>query len=215
VVEATATWWASVSAWLELITGQHLTHVGHYKPQVIGNPTPIWLISEEGSTPMTIRTTNRIELSPLNLVDNSIFRHVAFLAEPGPPLAWTLLRDARSLKNVGQYRRAVIDAATAADLAVTQLLDEQLQIHNPTDRAAILQKSPMLGQKVKELSKLVAPLPQSFNDKLVYKRNVAVQEGAIITNQQCGDAIGEAVSVVEKAFPLPKLPAGQPLKRLW
>ena len=218
VVEATASWWAAVSAWVELITGQHLTHVGHYKPQVLGNVTPIWLIGEDGfsSTSMKIRTTSRIELSPLNLVDSSIFRNVLFLAEPGPPLAWTLLRGARSLKNVGQHRRAVIDAATAADLGVTQLLDEQLQIHNPTERAATLQKNPMLGQKVKQLSKLGVPLPQSFNDKLVCKRNVAVHEGAIITNQQCSDAIGEAVSVVEKAFPLPKLPTtAQSLKRLW
>ncbi|OBK90567.1 hypothetical protein [Mycolicibacter sinensis] len=218
VVAATDTWWSAISAWVEIITGQHLTHVGHHKPDVVGNPTSIWLVAEDGfqSAPVTIPTVYRMQLSPLNLVDSAMLRSAALLADPGPPLAWTLLRDARSLKNVRQYRRAVIDSATAADVAVTQLLDDQLSIHNPQDRPKILKESRMLGSKLHQLSKVGTSLPQSFQDKLVDKRNVAVHEGASITDSECGDAIAEAASVVELAFPLPTPPGtDQQLHRLW
>jgi hypothetical protein len=146
----------------------------------------------------------------------AVSRSAALLAEPAPPLAWVLLRDARSLMNAAQYRRAVIDAATASDLAVTQLLDTELQIKNPTDRTQILAKNMMLGQKLVQLTKLGSPLPQSFNDKLVSKRNVAVHEGAVIGKKDCSPAIREAVLVVEEAFPLPAPPGGgAAFIRLW
>jgi hypothetical protein len=218
MVNATARWWACVSSWIEIVTGQHLTHVGHHVPQVIGNRIPIWLNEAGGqhSSPMKVPAKMRIELSPLHVVDDHVFQSAALLAEPGPPLSWVLLRDARSLNDAGQYRRAVIDAATASDVAVTQLLDAELQVKNPTNRTQILNKSLMLGQKLSQLETLGSPLPQSFRDKLVAKRNVAVHEGAVIGEQECSDAIDEAVLVVEKAFPLPIPPGGgTALVRMW
>lgn len=90
----------------------------------------------------------------MHIVDRNIFRAAALLSEPGPPLSWILLRDARSLKDAGQYRRAVIDAAAASDIAVTQLLDAELQSKNPANRTQIMTKSPMLGQKLTQLASL-------------------------------------------------------------
>ena len=53
------------------------------------------------------------------------------VADDGPSLAWILLRDARSLAAADQRRRAVIDAATAAELAVTAMLDDLLKSETP------------------------------------------------------------------------------------
>lgn len=62
------------------------------------------------------------------------------LAGEDPPLAWILLRDARSLREADQGRRAVIDAATSAELAVTAMLDDLLK--NPKKRAKPKKKTP-------------------------------------------------------------------------
>ena len=43
-----------------------------------------------------------------------------------PPAAWLMLRDARSLFYSEDYRRAVLDAGTAAELALTAILDTYL-----------------------------------------------------------------------------------------
>ncbi|MET0995644.1 MAG: hypothetical protein ABWY20_16875 [Mycobacterium sp.] len=141
---------------------------------------------------------------------------IALVPDGPPPLAWTLLRDARSLHEVSQHRRAVIDAATAAELAVTKMLDSLLTSHTLTKRAKLLKQNQMLGQKTALLGKLGSPLSQSFYDDLVCKRNDAVHDGVNITPAECEKAIAEAVGVVETAYPLP-VPRGftHPLQRHW
>jgi hypothetical protein len=69
-----------------------------------------------------------------------LLRGCLALAGEDPPLAWILLRDARSLREAGQCRRAVIDAATSAELAVTAMLDDLLK--NPKKRAKPKKKTP-------------------------------------------------------------------------
>ncbi len=43
-----------------------------------------------------------------------------------PPAEWLLIRDSRSLMRAGQNRRAIIDAGTAAEIAMTALIDKYL-----------------------------------------------------------------------------------------
>ncbi len=47
-----------------------------------------------------------------------------------PPAEWALIRDARLLLNAGHIRRAVLDAGTAAELAMTMLVDNYLDDAN-------------------------------------------------------------------------------------
>jgi hypothetical protein len=49
IVAAMDAWWVNVRAWLEIVTGQHLTQVGHQEVEVIGNKTPIWELQEDGT----------------------------------------------------------------------------------------------------------------------------------------------------------------------
>ncbi len=53
--------------------------------------------------------------------------HCMILAANGtqPPDEWLFIRDARSFDNAKQYRRAVIDACTAAELSRTTLIDNK------------------------------------------------------------------------------------------
>jgi hypothetical protein len=56
------------------------------------------------------------------------------------------LTDARSMHNDGQWRRAVIDAATAAEVAITSWLDNRLASAEPDAKAAVMNTPLTLGR---------------------------------------------------------------------
>jgi hypothetical protein len=108
VISAMDAWWDNVCSWLEVVTGQHLTQVGHQKTRYIGNPTPVWTLLPDGAhrRPASIRGTVSIQLGiQIHGVTTDIFRDCVALADQAPKLAWILLRDARSLAEADQPRR--------------------------------------------------------------------------------------------------------------
>jgi hypothetical protein len=92
-------------------------------------------------------------------------------------MAWTLLRDARALQNADQLRRAVIDAATAAELAATKRIDDLLAKETDPHRRQTLSEAKTLGGKARALRDVGDELPENFKTDLVDKRNDAVHEG--------------------------------------
>lgn len=214
------TWWDNVRTWLEISTGQRLTQVGHQQPPAwdLDSRTQIWLVSKRTKRERWRGGGDAIgpERPPVHGVDADVFAACAALSDIGPPLAWNLLRDARALQGVGQYRRALIDAATAAELAVIELLDERLQDTELDIQKVLLDDNPMLGRKARLLARLGNALPKSFTDDLVTKRNQAVHKGVDPTWDECEAAIQAALVQVKKMFPLPISPAsGAPLVCRW
>lgn len=222
--DAIEQWWANVRIWIEISTGQRIARVGHEPPDLRtsvwhpGSITPIWLVSRDGhrdewkggGTFITLR-------SPIRGLTPELLAACLSLADVEPELAWTLLRDARALQEVHQYRRAVIDAATAAELAVTRLLEDRLNEVGDDDAQAVrIKQARTLGAKTNLLSQLGYPFPQSFWDDLVEKRNNAVHESKSPTREECEAAIQAALVQVNRVFPLPT-PAGaaEPLVCRW
>ena len=119
IVKAMDSWWDTVRTWLEIVTGQNLTKIGHEEDTIVlGNKTPIWVVTADGSAkdPFSFPITVDLSLRHVNAVTADVLQGCLSVASNGfPALAWTLLRDGRSLYKVHQYRRALIDAATAAE----------------------------------------------------------------------------------------------------
>jgi hypothetical protein len=150
IVSAMDTWWDTLRTWLEVVTGQHLTRIGHEGITVLGNTSPIWQVREDGTDvtvfPKPFRAT--VGHGLVNAVTAEVLRGcLSAAAEDSSPLAWTLVRDARSLHEAGQYRRAVIDAATAAELAATAILDTRLEDVEEEVRGALLAAHRMLARR--------------------------------------------------------------------
>lgn len=222
IVDAMDDWWNSVRGWLEIVSGQHLTEVGHRELQVFGNKTPIWSLRDDGTqdaTALSITGTSSIHLGGREVAEVSAdtLRDCVSLVGLTPPLAWTLVRDARALHEAGQYRRAVIDAATSAELAVSEMVDVRLAETEQSVRGALVAAHRMLGAKSKLLVSLgCPPLPSAFEADLVVPRNNAVHKGLSVDRATSGRAISVAAEVVELAYPLPTPPSGiTPLRRLW
>jgi len=169
IVGAMDEWWENVRAWLEVTTGQHLTQVGHQDVEVIGNKTPIWPLKDDGTYGKKFNFDVTIAgAMPRRVrgVSADLLRECVLRSSDGPPLAWTLLRDASSLHHVGQYRRAVIDAATAAELGVTKMLDIRLNDVEEQVRAALLKAHTMLGRKKALLAALGLPAANALTGRL-------------------------------------------------
>lgn len=126
------------------------------------------------------------------------------------PLAWKLIRDARALDIVGQFRRAVIDAGAGAEIAMPVLIDSLL----PTGLKPKLRKQLMYGT----LGRLWGTLRDSgysrkadIKTDLVDARNTATHKsGSTLAGDASEKAIGAAAELVEAAFPLP-----DGMERLW
>lgn len=219
IVAAMDEWWDNVCGWLEIVTGQHLTQVGHREIEVIGNKTPVWTLQADALHGTPISIAGQSVLRPPGQVEEvsaETLGSCVALATTAPPFAWLLLRDARALHQDGHHRRAVIDAATSAELAVSEILDARLAQTEESVRDALLAAHRMLGPKSRLLSALgCPPLPHAFQSDLVDQRNRAVHKGISIDGQTCGLALAVAAEVVERAYPLPTPPGAAPLRRLW
>jgi hypothetical protein len=123
-----------------------------------------------------------------------------------PPDAWLFTRDARALLNAKQFRRAVIDAGTAAELAMTALIDRKLTSMNLLQREKLFEKNRGLW----ELSNLMlerdaGTRPDGLQQELAEPRNRAAHDGALLSEAKANAAISVAAELVEQAYPLASL----------
>ncbi|MFX0575054.1 hypothetical protein [Nocardia nepalensis] len=136
-----------------------------------------------------------------------ILRHCFTLAGAmkTPSLPWLLIRDARSLHHVRQYRRAVIDAGSAAEIAVKELIRANLPATLPPKLAEKLTEG-QLGPALNTLKDSgYITTPRDFTTRLVRVRNNVVHMNAdgAVSGAQSLDAIVVAAELVEAAEPLP------------
>jgi HEPN domain-containing protein len=121
-----------------------------------------------------------------------------------PPAEWLFIRDARSLLRAGEYRRAVIDAATAAELTLTALLDRHFSAKS-TDAAiseALLDRSQTLGGRCKLVNELIpGKVPARFQQEVTEPRNLAAHTGNMLTRQTGEAAVAKATELVEVVYP--------------
>lgn len=211
------TWWENVRTWLEICTNQRLAQIGHEGDDWL-NPhirTSIWSVADEDGARHELKVGGTVIRGPERVlgVTPEILQGCVALAATTPPLAWRLLRDARALQNADQERRAVIDAATAAELAATKRIDDLLANETDPKRRKMLADAKTLGGKATALGD---ELPATFRADLVERRNNAVHEGIEVRYPEWEAAFRAALALVERVFPLPTPPgSGEPLTCFW
>jgi hypothetical protein len=190
--EALSPWWQALSSWIEVITGQDLATLGDRRPKQpqtfhlwVGNPDgtmrPLSMMFYATIHPTNIQT----------LTSNGLLGCLSAVAQGQAPAPERLhLSDARSLHNDGQWRRAVIDAATAAEVAITSWLDNRLNTAEPDVKAALLDTPLTLGRLHKLYTKLGGTLPRDFDKLLVTPRNHAAHRGMALTAEESAGDCG-------------------------
>lgn len=217
IAEAVPTWWAAVSAWIEVLYGQDLSHLGPVEPGLHFNQTSLWArltshhghpihggghVLPVGSSAVTLVWPDTTAITATDL--QTCITHAEHHGPP--PSEWLIIRDARSLCAGHDFRRAVLDAGLAAELAVTHLITTHLSGSGQTrlDIDKTLNKHRMLGNRCTYwIEKCGGTLPSNFRARLIDRRNNATHAGHSLPEADVRDAIAVAADIVGQARPLP------------
>jgi hypothetical protein len=153
----------------------------------------------------TIDTSLPVVSDDVEILDHRTLTGCMRLAGDGtqPPDAWLFIRDARSLVNARQYRRAVLDAGTAAELAMTALIDGKHTHLNFLEREKLLEKHRGLWEmSCLMVQSQAGTRPAGLQKDLAEPRNRAAHDGAALSEAKAIAAIAIAVDLVEQLHPL-------------
>lgn len=213
VARAMPHWWSLASTWIEIIHGQDLSRLGPIAPGVHFNGTTLWTqldgdaalsqVTYVGAQPGRYSMPNYAPMSP------DEFQYCLDLASYGaqPADAWLFIRDARSLLSGHDYRRAVLDAGVAAELAVTSLIrrDRRSQHIDEDEIEHELQsrQNRTLGGRCSYWENHCGgQLPEDYRSRLIDSRNAATHEGVAVSRSEVENAIAVATEIVSTAHPL-------------
>lgn len=120
-----------------------------------------------------------------------------------PPLARALMTSAIRAATTANWRVAIIDAATATEVALTKGLTARLSATlSPRDVEKKLDSTHSLGPRIQLAKDLNMPLPTRISKDLKDPRNTVVHRGKDMTSDDVKTAITTAWAVVHQYDPL-------------
>jgi hypothetical protein len=169
-------WWSSFTDWLGVLVAQDFAGLGTRRYSLLEYGFNAWSGDENGVRRAgTGKAVDRVQRYPEVLGPDQLQRAMDLAAScQRPPTEWLFIRDARSLLGSGAFRRAVIDAATAAELTLTALLDRHFAATStdPAISEALLERSQTLGGRCKLVNELMrGTLPARFQQEVTEPRN--------------------------------------------
>jgi hypothetical protein len=181
---ALSPWWDALSSWVEVVTGQDLANLGDRRPKrpqtfhlwggnADGTMRPLAMLFHGTPFPQAAALTSHGLQGCLSAVARG---------KAAPPERLHL-SDARSLHNDGQWRSAVIDAATAAEVGITSWIDSNAE---PDVKASLLKNPRTLGGLHRLYTDLGGTLPDDFQEVVVNPRNDAAHRGMSLTPEHSG-----------------------------
>lgn len=214
-----AVWWKSMCDWLDVLTLQDFASLKRAQRSILNESVQMWSGNSAG-----VRTAGVSYqvltggIHHVEVLDEHQLQAALDLAARGtqPDPEWLFMRDARSLLNADEYRRAVIDACTAAELAVTALIDRKFD----DDGTSQAERTREFGAHhgLSKLTKLhkkrnaSGRLPKQLVEKVGAPRNKAAHKGATLSKAEAETAIKTAAEVVGIAFPLSSKVPGFPAR---
>ncbi|MFE9328147.1 hypothetical protein ACIHDR_43085 [Nocardia sp. NPDC052278] len=197
-------WWTLFSSWVAVLTEQDPRDYWRAVEATRMEPIWTWVDGEPKRRAQTV-SADWPQHRDTDALDQTTLMVCMSLAGSGqpPPDEWIFIRDARSALRAGDYRRAIIDAGTAAELAITELLDQDLALVDPAIREALFKRARALEGRSNLMKDLKAGTePPGFTAGLKTPRNDAAHKGHRSSKQVAVKAIEVAVELVEQATPL-------------
>jgi len=189
-------WWDALSSWIEVATGQDLAILGDRRPK---QPQifHLWGGNPDGTMrPLAMMLQGTVFPPSHPLPSQGLQTILAAVAKgQAAPPERLHLADARSLHNNGQWRRAVIDAATAAEVGMTSWLDANAD-------AEVANKRRTLGALWPVYEELGGAVPDDFQKLVVDPRNDAAHRGMSLTSEQSAAAIDATEKLLKGTTPL-------------
>lgn len=197
-------WWESLKGWIEILLSIDMTT--HSTDTVLG-PTLAWARTDPTSPRRMLRSSQPatiiIHADRESISHACLKRSLSIAGEFEPGLEWSLIRSARHYLWRGHYRTSVLDAATAAELSLTRIIENFLGGTPAAAQKALLDKYKTLGGRGELCKRLGGDLPAEFVHDLVAPRNLATHQGSQLSRQAAEAAERVATLIVERARPLP------------
>jgi hypothetical protein len=193
--------------WVEVIARTDLQQ-GLVSHDERGGATFVWL--DKGKPPgKVLRERHELILSlgsAPKITPTQWGRMLARASEGArPPEAHVFLRDARHAKNIGQFRRSVLDSATAAELGLAKLRDEVLVDSDARLGDYVRGRVRQIDGISQFLSKVGRKIPSRIKEEIGEPRNKAIHAGREPDKDTAAKALSKAEEVVDLAFPWKKL----------
>lgn len=207
-------WWQRLAEWIGVVSSQDLTGFGRRRRGRSLLGLSMWNPDVPEGQESGFSTLNLGDLRPFcgePLTKSQLATCMRLTGEEvRPPLAWLLLCDARSLMRYGEYRRAVLDAATATELALTEILDKYATATATPAVMAKVKKTKTLG-RLNDLARQLVPsvIPADVQARVIDPRNAATHEGQEPTQQIAELAMSTAIELVGAAYPLSNFGFGE------
>jgi HEPN domain-containing protein len=202
-----ATWWSILADWIGVVSTQDLIELGKQRRHSFAR-TSTWIADPQEGKERGFSWIQMPELrsyvgEPLSRAQLAMCMSLTG-EQTRPPEAWLMVRDARSLLHSGEYRRAVLDTGTAAELALTATLDKYLAANSSPDVAeALMDGTKMLGRLKEVVKKLkLAALPREFQAQVIDPRNAAAHSGQAMTKEVAEAAISATSELLHATHPL-------------
>ncbi|WP_330254206.1 hypothetical protein OG874_06485 [Nocardia sp. NBC_00565] len=212
-----AVWWKSVCDWLDVLTLQDFASLKRAQRSILNDSVQMWSGDSAGIRKAGISyqfLTGGIH--QVEVLDEHQLQSALDLAarETQPDAEWLFMRDARSLLNAGEYRRAAIDACTATELSVIALIDRKFDDDGTSQAERTREFGAHHGLfKLTQLHKkrhASGRLPKNLVQNVGATRNKAAHKGAALSKVEAETAIKTAAEVVAIAFPLSSVVPGFP-----
>jgi hypothetical protein len=201
-------WWIRFTSWVGVLTSQEFDAFAESRGD--DPEAESWLAMWTGNADGQRATDHSVGLDssvshrlPMDVLDFVGFQAcVSATGRQVPlPATWDLIRDARLGPRAGQFRRAVLDAGTAAELAVIALIDKYLDDGGVDQKVqkALRKRYTTLGQNAELLKALRPDFPLAkLRKELIAPRNEAA-------HGDYSPAMEEAQSAVEAANEIAEL----------
>lgn len=118
------------------------------------------------------------------------------------PLEYRFLHSARHSARARDYRMAVLDAATATEVAMASIVQDQMESIPDSMKDSLQKKSWTLSVLAEVLRALEIDFPNDLRNKgLAEPRNRAIHRGGLVSEQKAYRAIQIAAQMVKQANP--------------
>jgi hypothetical protein len=204
-------WVQLLETWIEVFARVDLHWRGVDVEHQYGASSYVWLyrgkrakgktVTSHKSPVITVTSHNSLAINPLQ------WRKLLAKASSGeqPPEVHVFLRDARRASSGKRYRRSVLDAATAAEVALTKLRDDALAQAEPGLAEYARRQAQQIMRLVEFLGSVEQQLPDRIQQEIAVPRNRAIHEGERLDRDTAIAALKKAEEVVDLAYPWKRL----------
>ena len=200
-------WRDIFTAWIEVLDYRDLENSSITVDQA-SSIEAYFIPSLKGSKARRVKKRNEasatIQLTNISTINTKVLRKALKHTELAtyPPSYYSMLIRGLKHYNGKLYRESLFDTATAAEIALTEMLNRKLTITNPSQKKNLMKDARQLSGLTHALKITGESISPEIQSKIGTPRNKAIHEGIETTELQAREALATAKDLLRSKLPL-------------